>query len=466
MPQDSHHTLPELPSQLHTLIQQDWEQEIVCQLPPDYEQQAHQMGAFVRKRGVRRASDVLRGLLAYVLCVSSVRELGAWSVLIGLANLSHVAWHKRIRKARDFLLWLLMSRLAVPVPACWAREKTRIVLIDATRLNIPGGRGDEYRAHLGYELLVGRLLDVKVSDCHRAEGFTLFALHADDLVVADRGYCRRKQLAYARQMGAQVLVRLAVWQVPLLDDTGAAFDVVAWLRACESGQHPCQVSFEDNGQCYPGRLIAQSLPPEQAERARAKERKKASKQQRRLQEQTLYLCGWLLLWSSLPQESWPEEDLLALYRARWQIELVIKRMKGVLKLAHLRGKTVATNEAIVLGVLLAWALVQEQVQAAREDVQAACTAWATSRGKHQPASVSLPTVSSWSVTTIGVQSLRQVVRGYWNLRRLRCCLPLLYRFLCSRRCTREHQESCIRRRLVASGSPGTTASSLFGWSSA
>ena len=127
MPQSLHDTLPPLSEQLHALIQDGWEQEVLCQLPADYEQQARRSGAFVRVRGLASVGDLLRGLLAFVLCVSSLRHLGSWAVLIGLANLSHVAWHKRLQHARAFLLWLLgellaFSSLRVPDPrsaSCW-----------------------------------------------------------------------------------------------------------------------------------------------------------------------------------------------------------------------------------------------------------------------------------------------------------------------------------------------------------
>jgi hypothetical protein len=277
MPQYLHDTLPPLSTQLQALIKLGWEQEVLSQLPADYEQQARTTGAFVRAKGLKCVADLLRGLLAYVLCAPSFRHLGAWAVLIGLANLSHVAWQKRLRKARSFLLWLLIELLAVAAPASAVAE-SRIVLIDATRLKEPGGSGDDWRVHLGYDLVAGRLLDARVSDQHTAEGFTLFGLQPGDLVIADRGYCRRRQLAYVLLGGAQLVVRLAVHQLPLLDERGQPLDVLTWLKARGSGQHRRLVAFEQEGRRFAGRLIARSLPEEAAERARDKERKKAGKQ--------------------------------------------------------------------------------------------------------------------------------------------------------------------------------------------
>ena len=148
--------------------------------------------------------------------------------------------------------------------------------------------------------------------------------------------------------------------LPLLDEQGQRLDVVAWLRESQGGTQSRLVAFDEQGQRFRGRLIACALPAEAAERARAKARKKASKQQRQLKEQTLLLAGWLLVFSSWPVASWSDEQVLTLYRARWQVELLIKRMKSVLKLAQLRGKTALTNEATILALLVCWALQQQE----------------------------------------------------------------------------------------------------------
>jgi GAF domain-containing protein len=149
-------------------------------------------------------------------------------------------------------------------------------------------------------------------------------------------------------------------------NTGRAW--MWWPGGSEAatGTQSRSVLFEHEGRRFSGRLIACALPAEAAERARAKARKKASKQQRELKEETLFLAGWLLVFSSLPTGNWSDEQVLALYRARWQSELVIKRMKQVLKLAQLRGKTALTNEATILALLVCWALQQQEAQQARE----------------------------------------------------------------------------------------------------
>ncbi len=205
MPYQTHHTLPALSEQLQAVINEGWEQEVLPQLPADYQQQAQALGAFVRQREIKGVADLLRALLAYVLCAPSFRQLGCWAVLVGLANISNVAWRGRLRQARAWLLWLLCELLSVTVtPASQAPEPLqRIVLIDATRLKEPGGSGDDWRVHLGYDLLGGRLVGVRVADRHTAEAFELFVVGPGDVLVADRGYSRRSQLAYALRRGAE-----------------------------------------------------------------------------------------------------------------------------------------------------------------------------------------------------------------------------------------------------------------------
>ncbi len=79
------------------------------QPPAGLEEQARLLKAYQRQRGIERASDLLRALLAWVLGGCSFRQLGCWAVLLGVADISETAWRKRVRRCGDWLQWLLMA---------------------------------------------------------------------------------------------------------------------------------------------------------------------------------------------------------------------------------------------------------------------------------------------------------------------------------------------------------------------
>ena len=58
-------------------------------------------------------------------------------------------------------------------------------------------------------------------------------------------------------------------------------------------------------------------------------------------------------------------------------------------------------------------------------------------------------ISSWQVTQVSLDLLRQQVRGWWSHQRVCVCLPRLKRFLCSRHRPREHQETTVRAWLLS-----------------
>jgi hypothetical protein len=117
------------------------------------------------------------------------------------------------------------------------------------------------------------------------------------------------------------------------------------------------------------------------------------------------------------------------------VELVFKRMKQLLRLNHIRSKHHTSVEATVRALLIAWALQEG--------------AMATIRA-HLPAGTpTAPTpVSSWFLTGLGLDTLRQQVQGTWSQARLQACLARLLRFVVLSPRRREHQETQVRAWLL------------------
>ena len=330
-----------------------------------------------------------------------------------------------------------------PLPALAAELATapdllerqrRLLLIDATRLRQSGGSGDDWRIHLAYDLLGGRLAQVRVSDRTGAEQLAHFDLQASDIAVGDSGYGYRKHVAYARHNQADVVLRVCLATFPLEQEDGQPFDAVAWVLTQHATLAEWQGWCRIQGQRYRVRLIASKLPADKVATIRKRKKRKAQKAGRQISSQTLQLACWLLLITTLCA-SWSATDVLRLYQARWQVEVLFKRLKQLLRLAELRCRERAALEATVRAVLVAWAL-QEQLA---NQLRALLPSGA--RDPSQPA-------SSWLLAGLSVATLREQVRGSWTVERVRTCLPRLVRFLVSSPRKRRQQEAEIRQWLA------------------
>jgi hypothetical protein len=136
----------------------DWSTEVLPRLPQGLEQEARAHQAFARSRQIRSASDLLRGLLAYVYTVHSFKHLAIWSVLIGLADVSANDWRKRLQRAAAWGQWLLQEVLASSsqvAPWLVRAGVRRVLLIDGTHLKCRGPLGLVWRVHTAFDPAFG-----------------------------------------------------------------------------------------------------------------------------------------------------------------------------------------------------------------------------------------------------------------------------------------------------------------------
>jgi len=404
----------ELPSA--PLIDQDWER-VLQLLPADLEDGARRTKALQRRREVRSAPDLLRMVCAYAWCDWPLRLIAAWYLLRGLGDLSDIAVRQRLQVARPWVGQLLATQVGADI---WlgTPPAVRLCLVDATTISRPGSQGTDWRVHLSLNLGELRFEGVEVTDGRGGETLARFAFQPGDIIVADRGYARRRGLGPALVTGSHLVVRIGWQNLPLQrQPQGPAFNLLPWLRQLPPlGPGSQELWLQTPQGEFPVRLVACRLSEEAAATARRKLRQEATHKGRALKEETLEAAGYFMAVTNLPASSWSADQVLALYRVRWQVELAFKRLKSLWQLGHLRATDPDLSQTYLLGKLLG----------------AALGAALMGRGRAiDPRLFLTPTrpLSHWRLHQCWFETLRQAVVGPLTPETVLAALPRLHRFL-------------------------------------
>jgi hypothetical protein len=425
-------------SQVAPLIAQDWDR-VERLMPHDLEEMAKTTRALVRHRGIRRALDLLRIILAYSVCDWSLRLVGAWCVLAELADLSDVAILNRLRNSTPWLGCLIVRLLQRRRVRLTQQAGIHLRLVDATTVSRPGSQGTDWRIHLGLDLGSLCLTGIEVTDARGGESLARFPGQPGEIWIGDRGYAYVRSLTPPLAVGVGLIVRIAWQNLPLQDEQGQRLDLIGWLRQTFAlpgrGPQETYVWLTTPQGRYRLRLIASRLPQEAADRARQRAYQAAKKKGRTPDQRTLFAAGFVLLLTNLPLAAWPATRIVELYRIRWQIELLIKRLKSLLNLDGLRAQDPRLVQAYLLGKLLAALLLDELTQ-----VTATCVPdWFTSLERP---------VSPWRLTACLYDYLRSLIRGPITLDQVLAALPRLQRFLCDSPRKRRQQLAQARTLLT------------------
>ena len=346
-------------------MNENW--NVLCRfLPKGWIQKSRELGAFTRSRNISSPNKLLRLLLIHVADGHSLRETTAIAKQSRLCDLSDVALYERLKSSAEWFRWMSLELLKnkgiqVVIPQ-WLKPY-KIKTVDATVITEPGSTGTDWRLHYSMNLFELGCDQFVLSQPSVGESFTNFKVDKGDLIIGDRAYGTINGIKHVLDCGGDYLVRLQ--SNPFKFYAGdTAINLIDKIKNLKEGKlMDLNLSVNTKqGEIFPIRVCVLRKTKSAADKSIKKANKEASKKQHKIKPETIELCKYIVIATSLPK-SIRAELILELYRYRWQVEIAFKRLKSIMLLGHLPKKDEQSCKAWLQGkiftALLTNAVVNE-----------------------------------------------------------------------------------------------------------
>lgn len=324
----------------------------------DLDASARTHRALIRRRGVRSAADLLHLAMLYGPGKLSLQGAASFATEAGVADLCDVSLLERLCNAGDYLADVLDRLLAHRRGGPPAAGRLQLTLVDGSTVSAPGSDGSDWRLHARYEPARGCFTDLVITEATTAEALCCVEVRPGDVLVQDRGYARVRNFVHANTRKAHFITRIGWRSVKLYDPSGKRFDLFTVLPATGPAVVEYDVRVGTAREGIPARLIIARKPSEVIERQHTRLNRKSSKNGHETDPRTLRAAGFMLVLTSLPAESATADEIVRLYRMRWQIELAFKRLKSLGGFAELRAHDPRLARAWLLAHLIAVVLIE------------------------------------------------------------------------------------------------------------
>lgn len=311
-------------------------------LPKGWMKKAKELGAFSRAREFSSPKVLLRTLLIHLITGKSLKETVLEAKLGKLCSISHVALSLRLQKCREWFHWMnetILKEQGVIVQTPGYLKDYIPKAVDASVVSEHGSTGTDWRLHYSMNLFELKTDQYKLTDPEQGESLSNFEIKEREIWIGDRAYCSYIGIKHVHDNGGEFVLRYRSNGIKLLQN-GKEFNLqkqLSSLKLKDIGEWQLEGTRKDTKQTIPLRLIAIKKSKVKQEESVKKYVAQLKKRGKPIYEDTLELQKYIIVVSSLPNTI-TAEQILDLYRKRWQIEIKFKRMKSILGFGQLPKK--------------------------------------------------------------------------------------------------------------------------------
>ena len=335
---------------------------LLKEMPEGYEKACFETKAIQRKRGIEKPDDLMMLSLFHLINGCSLTEISAIANLTKLGNVSDVAFMNRFANCNDWFLWIisqLVSEGAISYNKPKWLEQYNIYGIDASDVKEKGRSGRIHRLHFALDIFKLRSSQYKITTNKIGESICNFEVGANDLVVADRGYVSIKGIEHCTNNSGHFIFRYKKNSFKVYDSDGEVVNLLEHMRKTNDDE-PLDMkvfSIGNKGEKIPLRICARRKTTDAIATTQKKLRRREQKNQAKMADETKEFNEYIVLVTNLSDEI-PANEILDVYRLRWQIEIYFKRLKSIMDFGELPKRRFDSVMAWLNGKLMIAILIE------------------------------------------------------------------------------------------------------------
>ena len=336
-------------------------EELIKLLPEGYQQACYETKAIERKRTVQTPEELLVMCLYYIYG-SSLMETSQLAKMNGTGKMSDVAFMKRFIKSSGWFQWI--TKNIKPGYMCHYQkpgilQEYNVTAIDASDVYTKGAVKQAWHLHYALDLFSLNCQQYKITDEKTGETLKNFKIRKNDLILADRAYATITGMEYCLENGGDFILRIRNKAFNLYNAQGRQVLLTDWLEILDGGASCAMFYYRDSQKNYkPVRICALPKTEEEIKKEEKRLKRKESRKQIKISDDTKFSHRYMFVATSLP-ETFTAEDILCIYRLRWQVEMVFKRYKSILGAGSVPVKTKDATEAWINGKRMLALLIEK-----------------------------------------------------------------------------------------------------------
>lgn len=335
---------------------------LLREMPEGYEQACFDTGAILRKRDIKNPDDLMMLNLFHLMTGCSLVEISAISKISQIGNISDVAFMKRFKNCNNWFKWIIEKivtegMISYEIPN--NLKDYRILALDASEVKEKGRSGRTYRLHFALDIAKMEAAKYRITTNKAGEKLSNFSYSKNDLILADRGYATTTGIGYCKEQGAQFIIRLCANNIRFCNKEGDVIDIRDKVIGKDIGEEKVYVKTKE-GNIIPVRVCFKKKDARSIEKTKKKLQRYQATKQFKMTEKTKLFQEYIVVATSLSKNIHAEE-VLELYRYRWQVELYFKRLKSILDYGELPKKKEESIFAWLNGKLMISLLIEKVI---------------------------------------------------------------------------------------------------------